>query len=274
MAAFGPFKQHHMKSLLINIVLACCTTVVFTACQQKAAPESNHPEGHTPLPPEKAALELHNPPPPAEISAQAMNDRENTRFQYHLQFGEEKVKGNLSGTGKATKVDKDLVAIQWNDGKELSLGYRLPVEGKALMVDIGQDLSVELQESLPGSGMQRLFTLGSGKGTIVSSGRQSMESPIVIKVSEGITLRQSTFSEKEVLVKSERDTHYGVPLVLLAGGKQLKVPADGQPFVFQAGENLYELRVLANGFVRPETAYEDVSEGQGYYLDYWLYRTK
>ncbi len=263
-----------MKSLLIKIGLACCTTLVFAACQQKATPESNHPEGRTPSPPEKAALELNNPAPSAEITAVAMNEQDNMRFQYHLQFGEEKVKGNLSGAGKAAKVDKGLVAIQWNDGKELSLSYRLPVEGKGLMVDIGQDLSVELQESLPGSGMQRLFTLGSGKAAIVSSGRQSMENPIIFKVSEGITLRQSTFSEKEVLVKSERDTHYGVPLAVIAGGKQLKVPADGQPFVFQVGENAYELRVLANGFVRPEKAYEDVSEEQGYYLDYWLYRTK
>ena len=264
-----------MKSIgsILASVLWILIPLAFVACQQKTGLESSQP-GKTPPVPEKGTLELAVPASTPEAVPAPINEQDESRFQYSLRTGDKRISGNFSAKGAVLKVEARQIEVKLEDGSNLILDYKLPAKESKLIANTGEELTVEQYENLDGPGMNRLFSLHSAKSTLVSSGRQSSGTPVEVKISGNITLRQAVYSENKVLVESERDIHYDVPLAVLAGGRQLKIPQDGKAFVFADGSYQYDLHLVANGFNIAKKGHEDAFEGQGYYLDYWLLRTK
>ncbi|MBK8492246.1 MAG: hypothetical protein IPL49_15525 [Saprospirales bacterium] len=264
-------KTHNKLFLILSGIVFLAATV---GCQQpKGLPDSNHPAGETPPVPEKATLELQMPPSPPAEKIQAMNRQDSTRFLYQLVSGENQLFGPFEGRGKVTRLDAGQVMVELEGGQQIQLNYQLPVKEARLRLDSGQDISLLQEESYEGAAQNRLFTLRAGKYVPVSSVRRSAPAPIELSLSDNLQIRQAKYLPKQVVIDSERDTHYAVPLYVIYSGKREQVFPEKGTFTFRDGDFTYELHVLANGYALPKEKNGGAFETEGgYYLDFWLRR--
>ena len=234
------------------VLMALWTTFLFA---QKMPPAPKEPVSDLKMPEPVLFQEIKGK---ATLPAQL-------KLGFNLDLAERIKTGNWDVNGKVAAVDSEKVVFVTERGEAGNLVFRLP-EGLRLLIRTGEPVSIKRTMRGFQAALGHELVITSARRLVVSSGRLFGDSPLKVKVWDGLTILQERELDKP-LSESKYETTYQVSVTLLADGGRIQL-ALGTPSMVTVDGKAYTVMIKNSSKLIPNKEYEGLVEGSGYSIEY------
>jgi hypothetical protein len=262
----------NMKSKYYMIIWIVLSILISSCSNQQSADAKIDLKGMKAPTVKEPVLTLKMPSPP-QANKDSISEviRDTSRFNYLVSVDKKAIKKD-STKGMITESNSGKFLISTKQGQSINLSYFLPGNNQ-LMISKEDSVTIFSNDEIKGASMNRRLSVESSKGVIISSGIQTNNSPIKITMGKNMVLQQGEYNEKSIISDSKYDTQYSAPVYLISNN-QKKLIEQKKDFTFTNNNQKYLLKVYLSSYEMPKKEFVSVSEGQGYFIDYYLIMLK
>jgi hypothetical protein len=187
------------------------------------------------------------------------------RVGFALDLADRTQLGNWDIKGRVTAVEAGKFDFITEKGEAGRLFFRLP-EGFQKLLASGEPVSIKRRLAGNRAAMGYDLVVSSAGRLVLGAGRLLGDSAGRVRILDGLVIEQGSEPGK-LLARSKYEDTYLVPVALVASGRTIQLTPQ-EPLEVFAGGKAYRVMIQQSSRVVPSRAYEGVTEGSGYVLEY------